>query len=50
MTLSRNTLIVLLVIAGAAIAALAWKVYEDNRQPRGVEIQVGPKGLSIEKK
>lgn len=50
MTMNRNLLLGLLVLAAIVIGALGWKVYEDNRQPKGVQIDVGPRGLSIEKK
>lgn len=47
MTLSRNTLVILLAAACLAIATLGFKLYEDQRRERGVEINVGPRGLSI---
>jgi hypothetical protein len=50
MAINRNLLIVLLVIAAGVIAVLGYRLYEEQRQPQGVDIQVGPKGLSIEKK
>jgi hypothetical protein len=50
MTINRNLLIALLVVAAGVIAVLGYRLYEEQRQPQGVEIQVGPKGLSIEKK
>jgi hypothetical protein len=50
MAINRNLLIVLLVIAAGIIAVLGYRLYEEQRQPQGVDIQVGPKGLSIEKK
>jgi hypothetical protein len=34
----------------AVIAILSYKVYEDNRQPKGVQFNIGPAGISIEKK
>jgi predicted negative regulator of RcsB-dependent stress response len=41
------------LIAGALIAVLAivsYRVYENNREPKGVQINVGPGGISLEKK
>lgn len=50
MPISRNVLF--LVIGGliVAVAALGYKVYDDHRQPRGVQLSIGPSGISVEKK
>jgi hypothetical protein len=34
----------------AVIAILSYKVYEDNRQPNGVQLNIGPAGISVEEK
>jgi hypothetical protein len=34
----------------AAVAVLSYQLYQDRHQPQGVHIEVGPNGLSIEKK
>ncbi len=45
---------ILYLIIGAlviAVAALSYQLYEARKQPpEGVHIDIGPKGLSIEKK
>jgi hypothetical protein len=48
--ISRNLLF--LVIGGliVAVAALGYKVYDDHRQPKGVQLSIGPSGISVEKK
>jgi predicted negative regulator of RcsB-dependent stress response len=41
------------LIAGALIAVVAvlgYRVYEDNREPKGMQLNVGPGGISLEKK
>jgi hypothetical protein len=41
------------LIVGAlviVVAVLGYELYQDRKQPEGVRIDVGPKGLSIEKK
>ena len=41
------------LITGALIAVLAilsYRAYEDNREPKGVQLNVGPGGISLEKK
>ena len=43
----------LFLIVGAlviAVAVLGYQLYQDRHQPEGVHIDVGPNGLSIEKK
>ena len=46
--ISRNFLF--LLIGGLAVAALGYKVYDDHRQPKGVQLSIGPAGISVEKK
>lgn len=49
--MTRNNLLYLLVGALAVVAAiLAWNLYEAKKQPEGVQINIGPGGLTIEKK
>ncbi|MBN9064314.1 MAG: hypothetical protein J0H41_18060 [Rhizobiales bacterium] len=50
MALHRNTLVILLALACIVIAALGFKMYRDEVQEPGVQINVGPRGLSIEQK
>ncbi len=33
-----------------AVAVLGYQLYKDRQQPEGVQINVGPGGVSIEKK
>jgi uncharacterized membrane protein YebE (DUF533 family) len=49
LTMNRN--VMMLVIGGLAVAVvvLGYQVYQD-RQKKGVEISIGEKGISIEKK
>lgn len=32
------------------VAVLGYQLYQDRKEPKGVQINVGPSGLSIEKK
>ncbi|HVV61257.1 MAG TPA: hypothetical protein VHD14_05810 [Pseudolabrys sp.] len=50
MAINRNVLFLLIGILCATVAVLGYKVYQDNRDPKGVQINIGPKGLAIEKK
>ncbi len=49
--MSRNSFLLLAVCALVIIGAvLGYQLYEERRQPDGVQITVGPGGVSIEKK
>ncbi|MDB5651638.1 MAG: hypothetical protein JWL62_3158 [Hyphomicrobiales bacterium] len=49
--MNRSNLIVLVVGALAiAVAVLGYQLYQDRKQPEGVQINVGPGGLTIEKR
>jgi hypothetical protein len=49
--MTRNNMLYLLVGALAVVAAiLAWNLYQAKKQPEGMQINVGPGGISIEKK
>ncbi|MCI4678601.1 hypothetical protein K9U39_05060 [Rhodoblastus acidophilus] len=41
-----------LVIGGLVVivSVLGYQLYQDRKQPQGVQIHVGPKGVSIENK
>ena len=44
---------ILYLVLGAlvvAVAVLGYQLYQDRKQPEGMRIDVGPNGLSIEKK
>lgn len=49
--MTRNNMLYLIIGAlVVAAAVLGYQLYQDRHQPEGVHIDVGPKGLSIEKK
>lgn len=44
---------ILYLVLGAlvvVVAVLSYQLYQDRKQPEGMRIDVGPNGLSIEKK
>jgi hypothetical protein len=48
---TRSNILYLIVGALVIVAAvLGYQVYQDRKQPEGMRIDVGPNGLSIEKK
>lgn len=50
MALSRNLLAVLVLILVAALAVTGFSLYQEKKQPDGIEISVGKNGLSIKEK
>ncbi len=50
LALSRNLLAVLVLILVAALAVTGYSLYQEKKQPDGVEISVGKNGLSIKEK
>ena len=48
--MNRNALYVIIVVLAAGAAVLGYMVYKDRQGPNGVQIKVGDKSLSIEKK
>ena len=49
--MSRSNILYLVVGAlVVAVAVLGYQLYEDKRKPEGVNINLGPGGLSIQKK
>lgn len=47
---SRNLLVALVVVLVAGLAVTAYALYQEKKQPDGVEISVGKNGLSIKEK
>jgi RsiW-degrading membrane proteinase PrsW (M82 family) len=45
-----NTLYLVIGALLVATAVLGYLLYEDRKQPEGVQIDIGPGGLSIEEK
>jgi len=48
--MNRNLLIVAVAVLCVAVGALGYKIYEDQREPKGVQLNIGPGGVSVEKK
>jgi hypothetical protein len=48
---SRNNIVYLVVGALVVVVViLSYQLYQDRKQPEGVRIDLGPNGMSIEKK
>ena len=50
MPISRNVLFLIIGALIVAVAALSFKVYDDHREPKGVQLTIGPSGISVDKK
>ena len=49
--MSRSNILYLVIGAlVVVVAVLGYQLYEDRKQPEGVNINLGPGGLSIQKK
>jgi hypothetical protein len=49
--MSRNNIVYLIVGALVVVVViLGYQLYQDRKQPEGVRIDLGPNGMSIEKK
>jgi hypothetical protein len=49
--LTRSNILYLVIGALVVVAAvLGYQLYQDRKQPEGMHIDLGPNGLSIEKK
>lgn len=49
--MTRNNVLYLIIGALAVgVAVLGYNVYQDRKEPKGVQINLGEKGLSIQKK
>jgi hypothetical protein len=50
MITNRNLVFLIAGALIAVVAILSYRAYENNREPKGVQINVGPGGISLEKK
>jgi hypothetical protein len=49
--MNRNNLLFLLVgVLVAVVAVLGYSLYQEKREPKGLQLNIGEKGISIEKK
>lgn len=47
---NRNILYAVIGALVIAVGVLGYKVYQDNKKPEGLQINVGPDGLKIQSK
>lgn len=47
---NRNVLYAICGALAIAVAVLGYKVYQDNKEPQGLQINVGPGGVKVQSK
>jgi len=48
--LNRNVLYLVVGALVVVVAVLGYELYQDRKEPKGMQINLGPGGISIEKK
>ena len=49
--MSRDNILYLIIgVLVVAVAVMGYQLYQDRKQPEGMQINLGPNGLSIEKR
>jgi RsiW-degrading membrane proteinase PrsW (M82 family) len=49
--MTRTNILYLLVgVLAVTAAVLGYQVYQDRKEPKGLQINIGPGGLAVEKK
>ncbi len=49
--MNRNNILYLVIgVLAVAVVVLGYQLYQDRKEPKGLQINVGPGGVSIEKK
>lgn len=47
---NRNLLILIIAVLIAGIGVLSYNLYEAKKEPKGLQINVGPDGLKVQSK
>jgi hypothetical protein len=48
--INRNMLFLIVGAFIVVVAVLGYQLYQDRKEPKGMQINVGPSGITIEKK
>jgi len=48
--LSRNSLYLIVGVLVVVVAVLGYQLYQERKEPKGLNINIGPNGLSIKDK
>jgi hypothetical protein len=49
-SMNRNTITLVIGVLAVAVAVLGYQLYQERHKPTGVEISIGDRGISVEKK
>jgi len=50
MPTNRNALYLAIAALVLVVAVLGYNLYQDRKEPKGVQINIGPGGISVDKK
>jgi predicted negative regulator of RcsB-dependent stress response len=50
MPTNRNVIYLIVGVLAITTAVLGYQLYQEKKEPKGVQINVGPGGISMEKK
>ena len=50
LSINRNTLYLVIGALAVVVAVLGYQLYQERKEPEGVQINVGPGGIKIEKR
>lgn len=48
--MNRRILVAVVVLLAAGVGVLGYQLYEEKKQPDGIEIKIGENGVSVEGK
>ena len=48
--INRNTLYLIVGVLAVLVVVLGYQLYQERKEPQGMQINVGPGGITIEKK
>ncbi len=48
--MNRNVLYLVVAILGVAVVAIGYQLYHERQKTTGVEISIGDRGISVQKK
>ena len=47
---NRNVIYLIVAVLAVTTAVLGYQLYQERKEPKGIQMNVGPGGISIEKK
>ncbi|MEQ8480363.1 MAG: hypothetical protein RIC18_06880 [Hoeflea sp.] len=46
--MSRNTLYIVIAVLAVGVAVIGYRLYQEQQEPSGLEINIGESGVSVE--